>query len=259
MKRLSVLAFSLISLVAQDHGHLNIGASSGKLTFDNGADFSGAYVKTLIFTNAGKYANFYQGNITFTALHSTNAFGEIDPAAPGLGAFVVAAVVSVEGPAGGEFAFWDSTGVTASFQTGTTNGTFRFNVSDADLGAGQPAGDAFGHIHGRRFTATKPGIYTVGFRVHDISANGPRYAPSDVQFLTFQAGVNMVAIHPASGMLTFGAAAGYSWQLEATSDLVTWIPIGGPLTGNDTLLDIEDAAPPGQIRFYRVVGTPTEF
>ena len=193
---------SCLAVSAQGHGHLNVGAEArdqdSRLIFENGADFAtdSAYVKTLNFATDGKYADFYEGNITLTALHSTNAFGEIEEDSPAPGSFIVAEIVSVKGPSGGTFGFWDvdsTTAPTHSIPAGTTNGAFRFDLSSADLGAGQPGGDPFGHIHGRRFTATKPGLYTVGFRALDTSrngsANGPIHTSSTVLHVYFQAGV----------------------------------------------------------------------
>ena len=55
-----------------------VGTSQGDaLTFDNGAifDTSTAYVFTLVYTNGGTYAGYYQGNITFTGLAATPAHG----------------------------------------------------------------------------------------------------------------------------------------------------------------------------------------
>src|SRR3982751_5364777 len=104
MKRIFALGLlcSFFPVFAQDHGHLNVGATSqnqgAKLTFDNGIDFTGNYVKSLTFTNAGKFANSYQGNITLTALHSVNPFGEPVPNAPAPGAFIIGEIVSVQGP-----------------------------------------------------------------------------------------------------------------------------------------------------------------
>src|SRR4030095_15046494 len=103
MKYLFVLALLVCSSFAQDHGHLNVGANGTSLTFDNGDTFTDPYVKTLLFTNSGKYANVYNGNITLTALHSRDAFGVLDPAAPKPGSFAVAEIVSVDGPVGGAF------------------------------------------------------------------------------------------------------------------------------------------------------------
>src|SRR5262245_32878945 len=74
--------------VAQDHGHLRIAASStnqgARLYFYNGADFASTsrYVKTLLFTNAGRYSNYFQQNITFTVQAATPAYGGPEPDAP---------------------------------------------------------------------------------------------------------------------------------------------------------------------------------
>ncbi|HTG45081.1 MAG TPA: hypothetical protein VK633_11175 [Verrucomicrobiae bacterium] len=264
-----ILAAMTLAVRAQDHAHLNAGASGPQLTFDNGSDFAGDYVKTLTFTDSGKFAQWFEGNITLTALHSTNAFGEIDPAAPRPGAFIVAEIVSVSGPAGGEFAFWDSTSTTAptvSLPVGTTNSSFRFDLSQSSLGGGEPGGDPFGHIHGRRFTASKPGLYTVGFRAYDTSTNGlngqPLHTPSALQSINFQAGVNLTALQlePSHVMITLGAMSGYSWQLQANDSMSApdWKNVGDALLGNDALQEVEDHQAQAPYRFYRAIGTAVE-
>jgi hypothetical protein len=264
---LSSVVCSLLcaAVSAQDHGHLNVGASGEKLTWDNGSMFAPPYVKTLLFTNSGQFANIYSGNITLTALHSTNPFGEIDPAAPKLGAYIVAEIVSVQGPIGGAFAFWETNSTTSpavSIPTGTTNSTFRFDLSQRALGAGVPGGDAFGHIHGRRFSVSTPGLYSVGFRASDISTNGPNggpiHSPSDVLHFYFQGGVSITHLEPDvdHSHITFGAMAGYSWQVQTTTDLnnPNWLNVPDAVTGNDTLMEIEDDHAVIGNRFYRVFG-----
>lgn len=64
-----------------------------------------------------------------------------------------------------------------------------FPLSESD---GSPESDPYGHIHGRRFTATKPGVYTAWFRAFDTSVNGanggPIHAPSEALPIRFLAG-----------------------------------------------------------------------
>jgi hypothetical protein len=255
---------------AQDHGHLNVGATAqaqdAKLRFDNGADFGGDYVNTLTYTNGGKYANLYQGNITLTALHSVNAFGEPVLGATAPGSFIIAEIVSVHGPAGGEFQFWETNSTTeAAFHipVATTNGAFRYELSEASLGAGQPGGDPYGHIHGRRFAVTKPGLYSIGFRTLDISTNGtgggPIHTPSDVLHVYFQGDVNITHVEPDVDHVhvTFGAQLGYTWQLQSKETFAdaSWTMIGAPVAGNDKLIEIEDDREVGFSRFYRLAGT----
>ena len=268
--------FAIISLFvcsavwAQDHGHLNVGAvaqiQDAKLTFDNRADFIGDYVKTLNFATSGKYSNYYEGNITLTALHSTNVFGEPIPNAPAPGAFVVVEIVSVHGPEGGAFQFWDADTATAptyDIPVGSTTDTFRWEVSESALGAGEAGGDPFGHIHGRRFTVTKPGLYSIGFRAVDISTNGagggPIHLPSDTIFVYFQGGVNITQIEPDVDHVhvTIGAALGFNWQLQSKESFSEsqWVDVGAVVPGNDRLVEVLDERAVGFSRFYRIVGT----
>ena len=198
------LALGLIStllaqggLLAQDRGHLHIGAvtqdQGAQLTFPNGMDFipSTGWTKSLTFTNGGKYAGYWQGNVTFDALATTTANGgpALNASAPG--SFLRAEIVSVSGPEGSHFGFWErgSLAPTYSIPSGTIDGHFSYAVSDAALGAGAVGGDPFGHLHGRRFTVDKEGDYTVGFRAFDVSINGlggqAIHTPSDILLIGF--------------------------------------------------------------------------
>lgn len=256
---------------AQDHGHLRIAAYStnqgAQLYFYNGADFASTsrYVKTLIFTNAGRYSNYFQQNITLTVQAATSAYGGPEPDAPAFGSYIRARILSVEGPEGGAFAFWESgaTTPTISLASGET-GTNSYNVTQTD---GSPGADPFGHIHGRRFTATKPGIYTVAFQAFDASTNGlkggPIHTPSEIIHVSFQAGVNIESVEPdfeeGHVHVWFGAMAGFTWQLEYSRVLgpdANWLPAENPRTGNDYFIEVIHELPPGVQRFYRATGTP---
>src|SRR5688572_29565169 len=114
----------------QSHGHLNIGAvgthQGDPLTFDNGAIFqtNTGYILTLNYTNGGTYAGYYQGNVTLTGLAATPAHGGPVPNAAAPGSQIHAQVVSLDGPPGGAFGFWEAgaaqpTIVLASGTTGT--------------------------------------------------------------------------------------------------------------------------------------------
>src|SRR5205085_7656210 len=128
---IAIAAFAVINNVnGQDHGHLNVGAVSqtpgSKLIFANGTDFAtnSSYIKTLTFTNAARYAGYFQGNTTLTALPATANFGGPDPQAPALGAYIFAQLASLEGPEGGEFGFWEAGAESPTFsiksgETGT--------------------------------------------------------------------------------------------------------------------------------------------
>lgn len=258
---------------AADHGHLNAGAvgtnQGDPLIFDNGADFatSYGYIKTLIYTNSGKYAGFFQGNITLTALAATADHAGPALNAPALGSFIQAQLVSVDGPAGGAFAFWENGATTPAISlncgaTGTAMAMWKLTESD-----GSPGSDPYGHFHGRRFTATKPGVYTIGFKLFDTSTNGvgggPIHTPSEVIQVYFQAGFNITSIQKTRNIatVTYGSMAGRNFAVEYTTNLFnpTWTAIGPVATGNDLLQSQSDNNATETKRFYRLnVTTPTQ-
>lgn len=183
------------------HGHLNAGAvgqnQGDRLKFANGDAFaaSSGYVKELSLATSGTYAGFYQGGITLTALPATPANGGPVPDASAPGSFLMVGVVSVDGPLGGSFGIWEegATSPTLSYSVGydAVVPTGLLALSDAENGAGAAGADPFGHLHGRRFTATEPGEYSVDFKLFDVSANGtgggPIHTPSEVLTVKFSA------------------------------------------------------------------------
>lgn len=269
MKNILVGLSLIVSLViqAQDHSHLNIGAAgltqNDPLIFANRDIFETAtnYVKTLTLATNGTYTGYYQGNITLTGLAATEVHAGPEPAAAALGAQLHAQLVAVDGPDGGVFSFWETgaTSPTISRASGTT-GTNTFRISEND---GSPGSDPYGHIHGRRFTATIPGIYTVSFRAFDFSTNGsgggPIHTPSDIVPIYFQAGVNLKSIEPDGDHthVTFSAPIGKTWVVEASDSVATnavWTTISAPQAGDDYFHEITDETSVAGKRFYRARG-----
>ena len=264
------IAASTQTAFSQAHGHLDIGAvgtnQNDPLNFNNGAIFSTntGYIKTLTFTNSGIYAGYYQGNITLTGLAATPAHSGPIPGASAPGSMIYAQIVSVAGPAGGAFGFWETgaTAPTISLFSGTT-GTNTYKVSENDGSAGS---DPYGHYHGRKFTATVPGIYLVGFRALDFSTNGvgggPIHAPSDVLKFYFQAGINIASITKSGNIssVEFGSMAGQIFNLEYSSSLtnLNWTAIGEAVAGNDSLQTLTDNDATDSQRFYRIKATTPE-
>jgi len=193
---LSLMAMLLLTgrALAQ-HGHLNAGAAgqnqNDQLVWVNGAEFTAGsgYIQEMAFATAGRYAGLFNSGPTFTTLSLTNAGG------PAAGSFLTAEIVSVAGPTGGQFAFWEGEDLGGgssplfSIVSGGTGLSYKFVLSDASLGAGIAGQDPFGHIHGRRFTTTVEGLYTVGFRVLDTSMNGAGggsiHVPSEILYVNF--------------------------------------------------------------------------
>ncbi|HXI73822.1 MAG TPA: hypothetical protein VNN22_26055 [Verrucomicrobiae bacterium] len=271
--RISVLAMlGLVALLpSRADIHLFAGAlgtnQNDKLDFSNGllydATRSSNYFPQILRTN-GMNKGYYRGDVlTFTALAATVPNGGPIPGHAAFGSWLAVQVVSVAGPPGGSFAFWEGDGendlgaITFSVPAGTTNGTNYFIVSE---NAGVPGSDPYGHIHGREFTASSPGTYTVGFRVIDLSTNGdgggPIQSPSDPLPVRFQAGLKIDSIQVFTNRVSaaFRSPTAISNALEATGSIESglWLPVAGPVKGNGNLQFLTETNAPGGNRFYRL-------
>jgi len=262
-----------IDLRAQ-HAHINAGAlgttNRAPLYFVNGDSFvaSSGYAFTSVLRTNGPAIGYYDSAVTFTSVFGDGSEGP--PAAPG--AQLALVIKSVAGPAGGAFAFWESfqgdceqpaESITFNLPTGTTNGTNRFLLSQ---NTGLPGEDPYGHCHGRRLTMTKPGLYTVGVQIIDVSRNGPGggsiHTPSPIYQFHFQADTTIATLVLTNGTaaatfatLPSNAARNYSYFLEARpafSDEEQWQPIAGPVRGDNRLKTLIDPAGGEEQRFYRL-------
>jgi hypothetical protein len=260
----------LFTLVRPDpawaqHRHLDAGAMGTEqgdaLRFVNAEElgFASGYVMTLNWAEEGRYAGYYHGGLTLSVLPATANAGGPDPRAPAPGAFIEAGIAGVEGPSGGEFGFWEAEAPAPTERVavgGTGVGTWA--ISDSD---GSPGSDPFGHIHGRRFTATEPGLYRVGFFLVDTSTNGadggPIHAPSDVLWIQFQAGLVIASVvrGPGTAAVTFGSPANRVLTLETATNLetgTTWIPVGDPVLGDEHFQTVIDESAVHPVQYYRV-------
>lgn len=275
MKNFSPLVLALVALtspVAAQHLHLNVGAQSptqnAPLLFQNGGAFvtNSGFVMPLPQQTSGTFAGYYAtASLTPTAIGT----GFFDAPAPGTQ--VRLRFVAVQGPVGGSFGVWDvpgfneeeesTTGLTFSVPGGTMNGTQSILLSQNNA---EPGADPFGHIHGRGFSATHPGLYVVSVQAYDNSANGTTNGPihSDSVRLPiyFQAGVTIAGIARIADQtaITFASGAGSSYYVQATGtpeNSASWQDIAGPFTGN--LLQTATEATTETTRFYRLrVTTP---
>jgi hypothetical protein len=224
------------------------------LYFANGFNFltNSGYALQLKSETNGVFAGYFRGATTFTALPSTENFGgpAFGHAVPG--AHLELQIESVLGPAGGAFLFWENeegelgTHVTFSVPVGERNGTNRFVLSEND---GSADSDPFGHIHGRSFGATLAGLYQVGLRILDTSANGPGgtslHPPSELFQMYYQAGVTIasIAVEAETVRVGFAAFKGGRYQLESTDSLEgPWEAVGDVVVGKDYLESVPVSA-----------------
>jgi hypothetical protein len=265
----SLIACILVMLadhaLAQAHGHLYIGAPAQvqgtQLFFDNESEFAAAsnYVKTLTFDNTTKYSNYFQGNITLTgrALYSSNSGPETFAASAGT--FIRASIAKVEGPLGGEFAFWENLAIAPTIRV-PCGGTST-NLFPITSGVLSPTSDPYGHIHGRRFTATKPGVYKVSFQAWDTSTNGAGggsiHTPSELCPVYFQTGlmVHSIACAGAVATVIYGSFTNSTFTIESTTNFLatnTWTAIGPARNGDDYFQVQRETNNSSATKWYRV-------
>lgn len=258
------------NLHAQGHYHLYVAAvgtnQNDPLYFDDTtlapAD---TFVSTLNLTNSGTYAGYYQpGGLTIAVLAQTPTNGGPAPNAPAPGSLIFVRVVSVQGPSGGEFSFWDvgATAPTFRVPVGTTTGT---NTYQAGQNNGSPGSDPYGHIHGRVFAVNKPGLYTIGFQAFDNSTNGvgggPIHTPSQVYNFRWQAGINITSLTLTNGTATavFGATGTKNLSLQYSDDSTGthWQQLDDVIVGDDHFHSITDPNATNSARYYRLIVTPS--
>jgi len=248
-------------------GHLNAGAlgtnQNDQLLWANGAVFaanSGYYYPMNLATN-GTYTGYYNSAPTLTALPGTTAPAGLPPA---VGSFLRAQITLVSGPEGGRFAFWtNATGPAFSLNAGESSALF--DLSDRSAGAGAPGGDPFGHLHGRRFTATARGDYIVDLRVFDTSTNGaaggPIHAPSDSFLMDFRT----MPIRPILGAPTrltnrysmwLAGETNQNYTIQVTTNLTNWTTLLATNSPSVNPFMVSDPNATSEQRFYRVLIGP---
>lgn len=255
------------------HLHLNVGAQSQQqnapLFFQNGGAFvtNSGFVMPLPPNTSGTFAGYYAtASLTPTAIGT----GFFDASTPGTQ--VRLRFVAVQGPASGSFGIWDVPGfneeeestssLTLSIPVGTSTSTQSILLSQNNA---EPGADPFGHIHGRAFSATIPGLYVVTVQAYDNSANGtpsgPIHSPSVLLPIYFQAGVTIAGIARDANqtILSFASRNGSSYYVQATGtpeNSASWQDIAGPFTGN-LLQTATETTATESARFYRLrVTTP---
>jgi hypothetical protein len=205
-----------------------------------------------------------ENNPVFTSLPVEPDNGGPHENAPLPGALIVLRVVNVDGPKGGSLSMWDSDGdfiaeeITFTVPVGTTNSAHQFFLSEGD---GSPGSDPYGHIHGRRFSVDRPGLYTVSFQMVDLSTNGPGggplHAPSDLVPMYFQADTTLLppVVGPEGAVLTFGTETLRTYVVESAPILgpsADWTAFGEPIPGNGRLHTTAPLPVSAEARFYRL-------
>ena len=222
---LYLLLFSTVLIHAHDHVDVGLDPSNPRRLYLLGPVFQEA-----LYVPRGEPFSFYLPQfpggwfaceLTFTAEIEADPWIEI---------------ISVNGPMGGSFSFWEvgAPGPTWSRETGWSldqGNTASFPV----IYLGET------HQHGRAFTMDQPGTYSVTFRA--VDADGV-LTPSEEKIITFQALPPprlSIRIENGQVVISFLSRLNLLYDLQISTDLATgtWDSVvAGFIDGDGTVIDI---------------------
>jgi len=265
-KTSAILAMTALCAQLQAHDHMPAAATTSApgatLEYDpfatdytTGSGF--VFALTAGTTNDPYLGYYYTDEQVFIALAATLDNGGPETGHAALGTHVQVKLLSVEGPAGASFGFWetpqdgvDSTSLTWSVAVPYHDGTNLIHVSESD---GSPGSDPYGHIHGRIYSVTKPGFYIATWQFVDTSTNGPGGGSVDLPSAPFstyyQADLTIAGIRNDTNAVKVAFAAPSNqpddlstppsnYTLQGSRNLgvgANWQPVGDVIVGDDTL------------------------
>lgn len=130
--------------------------------------------------------------------------------------------VSVTGPPGGSFSFWEANATQPTWTRATGWSSASGNVPSFPVTVN---GD--GHLHGRCFTMDKPGTYTVTFRaVASVGSLSPS-ANKTITFRAQQPPQLSIATSGSNVLLSFTNRDGFACDLQVSTNLVSgsWLNV----------------------------------
>jgi hypothetical protein len=245
--RIGILLFGAALSVVHAHEHVEVGRvspSSNQLAMSGPSQQLALYVPLREFFS-GYLPQFPGGwhacELTFTT--ETNALHQAPGANPRI------EIVSVQGPAGGNFAFWE---------VEENSPTWMLPAGWIGTGAAFPVifkGDS--HAHGRAFTMDKPGTYTVTIRAVDAAGKFGASANKTITFVAQQPPRLSIGMVGGNVSLSFISRANLVYDLQVCTDLESgkWDNVN-PHTFMDGYGDVKSMSDPVEGRskaFYRLV------
>jgi hypothetical protein len=232
------------------HDHVGVGLARGSETQ---LGMEGPAMQTAVFIPLREPFSSYLPNfpggwhiseLTFTT--ETDSLNPADGADPRI------ELISVSGPAGGSFAFWEvgATSPTWSRAAGWNSGQGGIPSFPVVLN-----GD--GHAHGRAFTMDRPGNYTVAFRAVDANGLFSASANHTMVFRAQQPPQLSISIVGGNATLSFTSRDNFVYDLQRCEDLASgiWSNVAPHtfLDGNGSVIPMTDPVGGRMRAFYRLV------
>lgn len=199
----------------------------------------GKFNQTATYFPLGEAPSFALLNLpggAYTSELTFSAFDNISP--PPGGALVRVDVLSVVGPDGGNFSFWEAGATTPTWRRASG-----WSESDRPAIYASEDGSGYGHIHGRAFSMDRAGIYEVTFQAVDELGHHTPSTPFVVQFTAIDPPQLFIAAAGPTLTLSFPSRPDlvYDLQSSTTLDTYNWTTIdtkdgdGGDVEFSDSL------------------------
>jgi hypothetical protein len=243
----SLLALGLLPLRAHDHIEIGLDPNDG-----GRLGLSGPGVQLALYVPKGEpFSGYlpqfpggvYADELTFSAEGNTLDFAE--------GSLPRAELVSVTGPAGAHFSFWEAGAIVPTWTRPT--GWVAGEADRPSLPAYEDA-TGQGHIHGRAFSVDQPGTYEIVFRAVDAaSLRGPSVNKT-VVFNALLTPSLSIRLEGAAARLSFASRAGLTYDLQVSTTLADdgWSTIDWT-DGTGSSIEFSDLLNGRPRVFYRLV------
>jgi len=243
----ALLGLFLLLTAVRAHDHVEVGLDPddpGRLGLAGPEGQLALYVPLREFFSG--YLPDFPGGWHACELTFTTETGELDEAG---GADPQIEILSVSGPAGGSFAFWE---------VGAAAPTWRLLSGWTGTGAAFPVvvgGDR--HAHGRAFTMDRPGTYTVTFRAVDAAQRYAASAGKTITFVALPPPQLTVSVAGGNVSLSFTSRANLVYDLQVCTDLVSgaWTNVEPHtfMDGDGGTMSMTDPVAGRARAFYRLV------
>jgi hypothetical protein len=250
MKMILCLLFLIAFHSIQAHDHVDVGrlsSSSTQLALDGPNEQLALYVPPKEFFS-GYMLNF-PGGCHATELTFTTETSAIEPA-PGADPRIE--LVEVTGPQGGTFSFWEAGSTTPTWSRPTG-----WSASQSTAPFFQVLLNGSDHVHGRAFSADKPGTYHITFRAVDMNGIFSSSDNKTIIFNALQPPKLSISVANAMATLTFTSREGLVYDLQVCTDLASgvWTNVEPhtALDGHGQVITMSDAVALRTKAFYRLV------
>jgi hypothetical protein len=188
---------------------------------------------------------YYANELTFTSENTV-----LEPAD---GADPIFEILSVTGPEGGIFSFWEvgQTSPAWSLPSGWTSASSTVPALIPVWLGGE------NHVHGRVLTSNKAGNFSITYRAYDGNGIYEASSPKTLTFQVLDPPPLQISAHNGNVLISFQSRNLLSYDLQSSTTLASdsWATVEGlePISGDGTVLNIQDPLNGRPKVFYRLV------